>query len=427
VAVERGKIAVRHRAKEKQRMSLQKNTADGAGVKPRVCMLLFKFYPVVGGAERQCHLLAKELVRNGYEVCIVTQRLQSTPRVEWIDGIKILRCLSVDSVRRFFESRSEHARTMSGWWHRFANQVTNLLVWTVPNLVFYLSAYVALFRMRDRIDIVHVHEATLISYVAVLFSVRNNKKVVVKEAGSWGLRALKEKRPKVFAKVAQADAIIALSKMLHRDIFELGIAPQRIVEIPNGVELPPAFSGIQRPTDKVLFVGNLSQGPMKGLDVLLRSWKDVVAQIPNAELDIVGGGSSAAMEELSQSLQIYSSIRFRGYETNPGRYYRECSVFVLPSRNEGMSNALLEAMAHGCACVATNISGNQDLITHKTNGYLVGVDNPQELAGALITLLKHKNERDRLGHNARRTISHSYQIDVVSHQYMKLYQSLVEN
>ena len=101
------------------------------------------------------------------------------------------------------------------------------------------------------------------------------------------------------------------------------------------------------------------------------------------------------------------------------------ALFVLPSRREGMSNALMEAMLHGLPCVATDISGSQDLIESGINGLLVPPMDIDALADAIDYVLGHPREALEMGKNARATISHRTNIDVVADNYVSLYKNLI--
>jgi len=93
--------------------------------------------------------------------------------------------------------------------------------------------------------------------------------------------------------------------------------------------------------------------------------------------------------------------------------------------SEGMSNALLEAMAHALPCIATDIPGNNNLVTHGENGLLVQLDDVQGLASAIVSLARDQELRERLGQEAIRTAKDKYSLDSVAGQYMTLYANLL--
>ena len=96
-------------------------------------------------------------------------------------------------------------------------------------------------------------------------------------------------------------------------------------------------------------------------------------------------------------------------------------IFVLPSRREGMPNVLMEAMMRALPCVATDISGCQDLIDHNVNGLLVPAADITSLAQNIIFMLTNRTMAAKMGANARQTIIQSYNIEDIADKYAALY------
>ena len=105
-------------------------------------------------------------------------------------------------------------------------------------------------------------------------------------------------------------------------------------------------------------------------------------------------------------------------------YLRSTDIFVLPSLSEGMSNAILEAMAHGVPCIATEIPGNTELVKHYETGILVQREDPAELARAIVELADDDALRDRLGRAGRAQVEEHYDLAKVAERYAGLYRSL---
>jgi len=114
----------------------------------------------------------------------------------------------------------------------------------------------------------------------------------------------------------------------------------------------------------VLFVGRLSR--QKGLHLLLRAWQH--APLSGSRLILVGGTSTVAPMGLAE---VDSAVIVRPWTADIVSYYRAVDAFVLPSLVEGMSNALLEAMACGLACVATRVGAAEDMIDSGRTGLLI--------------------------------------------------------
>lgn len=100
-------------------------------------------------------------------------------------------------------------------------------------------------------------------------------------------------------------------------------------------------------------------------------------------------------------------------------------MFVLPSRSEGLANALLEAMSTGLACIASNIAGMGDVIQDGHDGLLVPPGEPELLADSIVGLFEDRAKRSEFGRLARRKIIDEYSIDAVADRYAGLYQRLI--
>ena len=107
------------------------------------------------------------------------------------------------------------------------------------------------------------------------------------------------------------------------------------------------------------------------------------------------------------------------------RYLQAADVFVLPSLAEGMSGALLEALASGLPCVVTAIGGNVDVIEDSRNGLLVDTDDPEQLSAAIGRILEDERLASRLGAAARALAAQKYEMSRVADQYLELYSRLL--
>jgi glycosyltransferase involved in cell wall biosynthesis len=227
--------------------------------------------------------------------------------------------------------------------------------------------------------------------------------------------------------------VIVLSGRMRQDLLAHGFRLAGVQIIPNGVDLtrfrPANLGGPPvRPPGLVLYVGRLTF--QKGVDVLLTAWRGVqeqLAESQRARLVIVGAGPGRAqLECLTASLGIADSVTFVGEQSDVAAWLRRSDVLVLPSRWEGMPNALLEAMASGLPCVATRVSGSEEVIQHKVNGLLVEPDDHVALAEALLTVLLDPALGARYGCAARATIVEGYSLDHIMNVYLDLYHSLCD-
>jgi glycosyltransferase involved in cell wall biosynthesis len=173
-----------------------------------------------------------------------------------------------------------------------------------------------------------------------------------------------------------ADRIVCQSRAMADDLSaELGIAAERLAVLPNPVDLE-GLRSITEPAPwpglgpHLLAIGRLA--PEKGFDLLLKAFAPVRRDFPHASLVIAGKGpEEALLKSLATEFEIADAVSFAGYVDRPSRFYAGADIFVLSSRQEGMPNALIEAMASGLPVVATPASGGVvDLLSGRTNAWL---------------------------------------------------------
>ena len=131
------------------------------------------------------------------------------------------------------------------------------------------------------------------------------------------------------------------------------------------------------------------------------------------------------MERIAAELDIQDSVEFLGLRRDVVDLLQRSWAFVLPSRWEGMPNALLEAMACGLPCVATRVSGSEDLISDGVNGLLVEPEQPAEMALALRRIVENSDLAQRLGKEAHATVVRDYQLATIVDQCLELYRRLL--
>ena len=187
-----------------------------------------------------------------------------------------------------------------------------------------------------------------------------------------------------------------------RSWAETHVSPARVHVIGNPlreVAAPRVAAGAR--ADTIAAVGRLV--PQKGFDTLLRAFALVHRTHPTWRLVISGEGPlRASLEAQVRELGLNEVVSLPGRTSTVDDVLAESAVFVLSSRYEGFPNVLLEAMACGCACVATDCdSGPSDLLEHDALGLLVPVDDAIALASAMTRVLDDPAYRSRLGESAR--------------------------
>jgi starch synthase (maltosyl-transferring) len=172
-------------------------------------------------------------------------------------------------------------------------------------------------------------------------------------------------------------------------------------------------------TPLVLWVGRLD--PVKGLDFLVRAFREVASQMP-AHLFLAGGGSlKDVIERTISELGLSDRAHLLGARQDVPRLLKSCDLFVFPSRTEGLPNALLEAMAAERPIVTTDVPGCRDLIRNGENGLLVPYGDVPSLAGAMLRLLHHGELSARLAHDALESVQRDWHISRTLNDYENLY------
>lgn len=235
--------------------------------------------------------------------------------------------------------------------------------------------------------------------------------------------------------IRRASFLQAISRELAAGLACAGFDPARVQRIPNAVDTalfvpdraakPALRTRLGIEADFVAcFVGRLV--PEKALDILLRAWDRAIAKDASAKLVLVGTGPlEGELKRLAHSLGRHDQIVFVGHvaqRSAVAEYWRSSDVGVLPSAFEGLSNALLEAIASGMPMIGSRVSGTTDLITPERNGWLFDPGDVDQLASCLRqAFTMTPAARDRLGDAARQTALAHAGIDQVIGRLRQLY------
>jgi glycosyltransferase involved in cell wall biosynthesis len=126
-----------------------------------------------------------------------------------------------------------------------------------------------------------------------------------------------------------------------------------------------------------------------------------------------------------EALGLSRNFHFVGASANPYPILRASTVFCLPSRNEGFSNALVEAMGSGLPCVATRVGGNAEVVADGKNGFLVASEDADAMADGILRILREPSLAQRLGQNARETIETRFSMESMMRRLMNIYDELL--
>ncbi len=196
--------------------------------------------------------------------------------------------------------------------------------------------------------------------------------------------------------------IVAVSEVVKVSLLSHGINEEKIDVIYNSVDVlkyrnVPLVNNILPKNEKFkfLFVGRLIY--QKGVDVLIRAF----AKISDANLYIVGQGEEeAALKKITEEEGVNDRVFFLGIRSEIASIMKECDCFVYPSRYDGLSLVLLEALASGMPIIASNIKANLEVVNNGKSGILVQVDSVSEFYNAMQNVYKNIDLRSSLSGGA---------------------------
>jgi L-malate glycosyltransferase len=370
--------------------------------KPRGMMIIHNFRPgPTGGAELQAERLAEKLVERGHDMQLLTRlTVPEAPLEETSGGLRIHR---TPFPLAYGVTRGVH------------------------------ETFRYLVQKQRTYDVLHCHMAFGHAVVAVVIARCFRKQCIVKIAcaGEFGdLFAFSkfERFPDALQILYQADRIIAVSRVVEKELLDYGFPPDRILIIPNGVDTQ-AFSR-QRPFPErgrrnFILVGR--RHPQKGIDTALQATKLLVERGFQDRFGVHFYGMDYPeydYQKMAAELGIAPLVELLPFDKGILDIYHSAHCLLLPSRGEGLSNTLLEAMAMELPVIATGVSGTDDVVESGRDGVLIPPDSPESLANAMATIIQDPDLGLRLGKCARLKVESQFSLDSVAQRYSALYGDL---
>lgn len=204
-----------------------------------------------------------------------------------------------------------------------------------------------------------------------------------------------------------------------------GVDADRFAPLPIDRHKKDLRQQLNLPADAtiVLCLGNMKE--IKGQSVLLEALEQMEGAARTLCVVFVGeDGCNGALQEWTAIHLPHLDIRFHRETDDPAPWYQAADIFTLPSLSEGMSNALLEAMASGLAVIATDVGGNRDVIIDSRTGRLVPPGDATALAWALTALSSDVQAIQHLGRAARAHILSNFTLDRMIKGYSDRYSAL---
>jgi glycosyltransferase involved in cell wall biosynthesis len=220
-------------------------------------------------------------------------------------------------------------------------------------------------------------------------------------------------------------------------IREDRLKPERVVTLYNGIDLQNTATentgggrsavDLNRANHRIVTVGNIRR--VKGIDVLVRAAAQVCQRYPGTLFLVVGEIQDAQYYQellsLARSLNIFDNMKFLGPSRDVFSVLRQSDIFCLLSRNEGFSNAVLEAMGCGLPCVVTDVGGNREAISEGRNGFLVPSEDAEAAAARILTLIENPKCARQMGQLGRVTVEEKFTTDAMITRLVSLYHGLL--
>lgn len=384
-----------------------------------VCMITGSFYPDISGG--------------GIQALNLMRRLRDKINFTVLTGCIDYSLASQDEVEGFKVFRLKMKRD---------NFISKLLAGL--NIIRILS------KLRKDIDILHLHGFTKKNLVIMIWAKFFKKKVIQK------ISALGADDPFTFQKnkhsrfafkaFSKCDVFIATTPDIAKT-FGNSILQEKVKVVPNGVDIE-RFSPVESlekkrelrkrlkiPENEIVFIFVGALYYEKGVDLFIAA-ADYLAKI-RGDLTFIFIGNSHSSYFLNRGTNYQETQKILALQrkkkkniflhniTDMQDYYRASDIFILPSRQEGLPNALLEAMSSALACITSRAGGVSDyVVKHGSNGLVMETESASDLIKNIGLLLNNGSLRQELGIRAREKAVNNFSLDIISGRYLEIYNKL---
>jgi glycosyltransferase involved in cell wall biosynthesis len=364
---------------------------------PHILLVIDQFSTTLGGGERIVLKLAAELPRCGYRVSILT-----------------------------FSAHPESAALVDPPCPVYLLSLQKTYDLTAFKAAFSLRRFLR----REKVKIVQTFFESSDIWAGFVTKLMSNASLIWSRRDMGILRTGKHHRAyRLMAKMP--DKVFAVSELVRQHGIEVdGIDPTRVQTIYNGLTLSDWAPAPAAKVPGRIFIttaGNIRY--VKGHDFFLRAAALVVAKFPEVSFSIAGEilepAYFAELQQLVLDLNLADHFTFAGNITNLGEYLAAADIFVLPSRSEGFSNAIVEAMAVSLPVVATNVGGNAEAVQDGVSGFIVPSEDPAALAEAILTLLRDPERAREMGIAGKKLVAEKFTTEAMMRHITDVYKELI--
>ena len=374
-----------------------------------------------GGAERLLYTNLKHFDPERVKSTVITVYPHAT---HWLEPIRALNvetvCLNCNSPRDI----PRGVRTLRAWLRANKPDVIHSHLWAA-NIIGRVAGRLT---KTPVISSIHNpdHEAEAWADGA---NVNLTKRRFVRELDRWTAHAA-------------CDRMIAVSEYVKQSANRhLGVSLDAIEVVYNPIDFDlvqtsPTMSraellqALGLPADSLLLLNVARVSPQKGLLYALRALPEILKQYPAVQLLSVGATTDPAwhkqLEQEAAALGVADRFHLLGVRRDVIDFLRACDVFIFPSLYEGLGIALIEAMAAGCACVASAAGPIPEVVTDGENGILVPPADPQAIGTAVGRLLADESLRARLGAAASESALRRFRPEDSAATLTRIYQELLD-
>lgn len=381
----------------------------------RIALVTQRFWPMIGREEKLVQWLAEGLAARGAQPTIVTAQWEASWPAQF--------CLGMLPVVRLPQSE--------------------LPVWGVLRHMAALSGWIT--EHRAEIDVVCVSGLDYTSFAALGSTLSAGVPTVLRAERSGVRGACRWQDQATFgwavrSRCQSAEAIVAPTETIRDELLAAGYARERVRVVPNGVPLPEieeTTSAEMRLTLSEVGFTYSSPGRMplgvvvarldngQGLFDLLQAWVTVVRHFPEAQLWIAGEGKQRPeLEAVVEALGLAGKVFLPGVFDGITDLMIAADVVIHPGHHEGGSLALVESLASGAACVATDVPGNRAAIRHEENGLLTPRGDVGAMARAICRVLGDRHLASAMGLAARGRAAREHPLEAMIDAHHDLFHEL---
>lgn len=375
-----------------------------------VVMISANFHPYIGGAEKQALEVSKALKSRGVQVLVLTRRLKGLSSYEEVEGIPV--------------------RRLAAWGKGL-----------LSSLIFMASSLVYLLLHRNEYQVLHAHLASSPSIVAAFVGKIFAKRVVVKLGGGSGYGEIARSRQNLLGKLKLRSldllkpVLVAVNQNQIKELQGTGLEKLEAHLIPNGVNLKEYHPATPEEKERLrkelgwsglvfLFAGRFASDKRQSevLKTFLQGWSRAFQEEFRGSFYLAGEGpEEKAFKDLILQTGTADSAHLLGSRQEVRELYRAADVFVLPTISEGLSNALLEAMASGLPVLASRVSGTMEIVQEGVHGFLFDPFRPEEVSGHLTAMAKNPARLQEMGRRARDWAASKFSLEKAVDSLMRTY------